>query len=105
MKTKPFTEEEITDITQTLVAKKVKQSEIDLVVSTLSKYKLTGKTHPTKGLKIALKRAGNKLGVSYEINLDESAKTARLSNFTGGETDLTKLVEIAHKFGFSLNGF
>jgi hypothetical protein len=102
MKTKSFAQEEISGITQALINKKVTQSEIDLVVSALNKYKTTGKpTHPTRGLKIALKRAGNKLGVSYEINVNETDKTVRLSNFTGNKSDGVIFSGIATKFGYT----
>lgn len=95
-----FTAVEIEQTARDLENKGVLQSEINAVVAEMRKYQASEK-NSTKGIKIALRRRGNKLGVSFEMNVDN--QSVRLSNFTGTPEDLTQLIEVANKLGYTLN--
>jgi hypothetical protein len=92
-----FTTEQIKETESALKEKAIPQSDLDNVIAVMSKYKVTPK-NSAKGIKIALRRRGNQLGVSFEMNIEEDS--VRFSNFTGTPDDLSVLGKVAEKFGY-----
>ena len=109
-----FTSQELTDIKTEMVAQgNISEETMSLVIEKLSQVGAPKVKLPTgeKGIKIALKRKGNALGVSFEANVTMSGENTidnlpmvKLSNFTGTPDDFAVLKGVAAKNGYSLEG-
>lgn len=98
-----FTAQELIDIKSQMEENGVAPEIIELAMKELSPNLNTKAKSPVgdKGIKIALKRKGNKLGVGFVIDI-KAGKTITLSSFTGNSLDYAVLSEVATKNGYSL---
>jgi len=96
-----FTTLEINNTATALKEKGASETEINTVITAMRKYEKTEK-NSSKGIKIALRRKGNQLGISFEMNIENQA--VRLSNFTGTPQDKETLTEVARKLGYTVEG-
>ena len=95
MKKVKFTEQELASIKLHLESNGVPAEIIAQAMEQLSPAPKVKLPMGDKGIKIALKRKANKLGVNYIIDI--KGKVVTLSSFTGNSLDAAILNEIAAK--------
>lgn len=99
MKIANWTEAELKVVEEQLLTTTIPPESVQGILDLLS-GKASVKTASSKGIKIALRRKGNKLQVSFELNIVNNS--VKLSNFTGTDADLAALREVATANGYDL---
>ena len=99
MKTALFSESELADVRAEMIAHNISAETIEITMNSLNSP--AEKNTTSAGMKIALKRKANALGVSYTESIVNKCVT--LHSFTGTPDDFCLLKGVAAKNGYSLN--
>ena len=99
MKTPLFSEQELSNLKTEMLAQHISAETIEMVLANLNAP--AEKNTTSAGIKIALKRKANALGVSYAETI--TGKCVTLHSFTGSPDDFCLLKGVAAKNGYSLN--